>query len=57
MKNFTFKPIPTPLKDNTSAPDMDYIFFENSKNVPFSPEENSYSPTNAWWLAEASFLA
>jgi triacylglycerol lipase len=57
MKNFYFKPIPNPLKDNTSGHNMDHIYFDNNETFPFSPEENNYSPTNAWWLAEASFLA
>jgi len=57
MDHYSLKPLPDPLKDKTSGPDMDYIYFKNSAAFPFFPEENSYSPGNAWWLAEASFLA
>lgn len=51
------KSIPDSSRDQTSGPNMDYIYFENSDTFPFSPEEKRYSPANAWWLAEASFLA
>lgn len=57
MKNFSYKTIPESPEDQTSGPNMDYIYFESSDAIPFSPEENRYSPSNAWWLAEASFLA
>ena len=57
MVHHLSKPLPDPLKDNTSGPNMDYVYFENSDRFPFAPDENSYSPANAWTLAEASFLA
>jgi pimeloyl-ACP methyl ester carboxylesterase len=51
------KAIPNPLKDEIDIPNMDYIYFNNIEEFPFLPQELSYSKINAWWLAEASFLA
>jgi triacylglycerol lipase len=46
-----------PLKDESEVPNMDYIYFNNSDEYPFLHDELSYKEVNAWWLAEASFLA
>lgn len=51
------KNVPDPKLYNTLAPDMDYIYFENSDEFPFEYRADGYSSINAWWLAEASFLA
>ncbi len=51
------KPIPNPSIDNTLAPSMDYIYFENCEKFPFEQFSEKYSAVNSWWLSEASFLA
>jgi triacylglycerol lipase len=39
-----------------SPPVLDYPYFQRC-DVSFAPEARDYSSANAWWLAEASFLA
>src|SRR5215467_11976047 len=34
-----------------------YEAFEDARTYPFEPEATSWSRVNAWWLAEASWLA
>ena len=34
-----------------------YVAFENAREVPFEPGAPAHSRVNAWWLAEASWLA
>ncbi|WP_169730409.1 lipase family protein [Salinispira pacifica] len=38
-------------------PSMDYEYFQGAENKPFEPEAREFSPANAWWLSEASFLS
>lgn len=45
-----------PTLADLSPPVADYPYFRGSA-VGFEPEARDYSPANAWWLAEASFLA
>ncbi len=37
-------------------PNMDYWYFEYAQDHPFDYEREVFSPVNAWWLADASFL-
>jgi triacylglycerol lipase len=50
------KPLPDPSERDLIPPDMDYVYFEGCEQHPLEPEQASYSPANAWWLAESSFL-
>ncbi|MEA1910108.1 MAG: lipase family protein [Spirochaetota bacterium] len=36
---------------------MDYIYFENVEHHLLEHNNTEYSPVNAWWFAECSFLA
>jgi triacylglycerol lipase len=38
-------------------PKEGYSYFEDAEDFPFQGQVVGYSPVNAWWLAEASFLA
>ncbi len=51
------KTLPDPEQYPVLPPDMNYIYFENMEAFPFEPDKHDYSPVNAWYLAEASFLA
>lgn len=51
------KKFPDSGKRKLIPPDMDYIYFENADNYLFEQNNPEYSPVNAWWLAECSFLA
>ena len=57
MSRFQKKVLPDPRAYPVLPPDMDYVYFDGAKAVPFKPEQIEYSPVNAWWLAESSFLA
>lgn len=57
METKKIKELPDPKKRNLIPPDMDYIYFEGNESVHFDPEDEDYSPANAWWLAECAFLA
>jgi triacylglycerol lipase len=57
MYGFQKKVLPDPRTYPVLPPDMDYVYFEGAKSAPFKPEQTEYSPVNAWWLAESSFLA
>jgi hypothetical protein len=50
------KNIPAITFKNLSPPYKAYDYFQNSKFVPFEHKASSFSPINAWWLAEASTL-
>ncbi len=56
MNQYIKKPLPDPRKYSLIPPDMDYIYFEKCKLFPFDPHNTKLSLTNAWWLAESSFL-
>src|SRR5262245_5365815 len=45
-----------PTLEVLSPPVADYPYFEGC-DAEFEPDAIGYSPANAWWLAEASFLA
>ena len=51
------KKLPDPKTYPVLPPDMNYKYFENFTSYPFDPENQRYSPVNAWYLSEASFLA
>ena len=34
-----------------------FPYFANADRFPFEPTASAESPVNAWWLADASFLA
>ena len=37
--------------------DPDYVHFENALEVPFEGEATTFSPQNAWWLADCALLS
>lgn len=51
------KKLPTKRGLNLLPPDKNYVYFENSDNHPFLPNATKFELLNAWWLADASFLA
>lgn len=51
------KAIPAPVLGKLIPPDPTRIYFENCLDLPFDSESPAFSVSNAWWLAEASFLA
>jgi len=51
------RPVPDPQNYPLLPPDMNYVYFEGADDYPFDPERREYSPANAWYLAEAAFLA
>ncbi|MDF3127966.1 lipase family protein [Kiritimatiellaeota bacterium B1221] len=51
------KEIPHPKNYDVIPPDMGYRYFENGAQFPLQPAELKYTPVNAWWFAEFSFLA
>jgi hypothetical protein len=38
-------------------PDMNYRYFEEASSFPLESEQKGFSVVNAWWFAEAAFLA
>jgi triacylglycerol lipase len=51
------KPLPPNTLDNVIPPDRDYAYFEASYTHPFRHASDGFEMINAWWLAEAAFLA
>ncbi len=51
------KPLPPNTLDDVLPPDRDYVYFEDSHNRPFRHASDEFEMINAWWLAEAAFLA
>ena len=53
------KPIPPPSLEFLLFPAKDtaYVHFEDAQSNPFDDTAGSFSPVNAWWLAEAALLA
>ena len=51
------RPIPPSTFSALTPPKDGYVYFEHAGEHPFQPLAVGYSPVNAWWLAEASFLA
>ena len=56
MQKLKLKPIPDATKYPVIPPDMNYVYFEHAKQFPIQAKELNYSPVNAWWFAECSFL-
>ena len=57
MQKLKLKTIPDAAKYPVLPPDMNYVYFEHAKTFPIQFKETNYSPVNAWWFAECSFLA
>ena len=55
------KPIPTArtIAEQRALfpPDYEYDYFDDTRPHPFDLRAETYSPVNAWWLIELSFLA
>ena len=51
------KPLPPNTLGNVVPPNRDYAYFEDSHNHPFRHASDEFEMINAWWLAEAAFLA
>lgn len=51
------KPIPAPVPEVLFPPSMTHVYFDDAAKHPFEPQVRTYSPTNAWWCAEAALLA
>gem|GEM_PF-1192100 len=56
MNTYEKKPLPDPRKYDLIPPDMDYVYFENGETFPLETDNTEYSPANAWWFGECSFL-
>lgn len=53
----TRKPIPPATLDELLVPNRRYRYFENWQAHPFRGDAEGFEVVNAWWLAEAAFLA
>jgi hypothetical protein len=53
----TIKPIPPATLDHVLPPNLKHAYFENGRQHPFDDRAQTFSPVNAWWLAEMSLLA
>src|SRR5713101_2877051 len=51
------KPIPAPILGKLIPPDRARVYFEGCAQLPFDAQSATFNIRNAWWLAEASFLA
>lgn len=51
------KPLPLPTPQNLLPPSSTYHYFEGARQRPFRANAVKCDPVNAWWLAEAAFLA
>jgi triacylglycerol lipase len=53
------KPLPPPSLLLLTRPELDpdYVHFENAGEVPFEAEATTFSPANAWWLADCALLS
>jgi len=50
------RPLPLETVDGLRPPRAGFPYFEHAAEIPFEPHATAYSPANAWWLADASFL-
>lgn len=50
------KDVPRITLANLSPPFTDYDYFQHCEAFPFAPEAATFSPVNAWWLAEIATL-
>ena len=57
MNSSNKKSLPNPRQYDLIPPDMDHVYFENFEAFPLEPGNTEYSPANAWWFGEFSFLA
>jgi triacylglycerol lipase len=53
------KTLPPPSLTLLTRPELDpdYVHFENALDVPFEGEATTFSPRNAWWLADCALLS
>jgi triacylglycerol lipase len=48
--------LPSETIDGLRPPRAGFPYFQHAAVFPFEPDATAYSPVNAWWLADASFL-
>jgi hypothetical protein len=53
---FRRKVVPEITWKNISPPFKDYLYFDYAEEFPFEYQSKTFSPINAWWLAEAATL-
>jgi len=51
------KTVPAKTLDQLFVPNTRYAYFEGFREHPFRADAAGYEPVNAWWLADAAFLA
>ena len=51
------KAVPPNTLDQLLVPNRSFAYFEHWASNPFRHDAADYEPVNAWWLAEASWLA
>lgn len=51
------KPLPKPVPKKLLPHDTPYTFFADAAGNPFRPASKKFQLVNAWWLADAAFLA
>jgi hypothetical protein len=56
LKKPSYKEMPHLALRTLPPPYPDYAYFEGHELFPFEFSSNTFSPTNAWWLAEVSTL-
>jgi triacylglycerol lipase len=51
--------LPPPSLQLLTRPELDpdYVHFENALEVPFRGDATTFSPQNAWWLADCALLS
>ncbi len=57
IRELSYKDIPIANKYPVVPPDMNYVYFENGEKFPIQIKDINYSPVNAWWFSECSFLS
>jgi triacylglycerol lipase len=50
------RPLPSETIDGLRPPRAGFPYFQHAAEMRFEPDATAYSPVNAWWLADASFL-
>src|ERR1700683_141532 len=51
------RPLPSETIDGLRPPRAGFPYFQHADEICFEADATVYSPVNAWWLADASFLA
>jgi triacylglycerol lipase len=51
------RPLPPETVDGLRPPRVGFPYFAHADQFPFEPHATTYSAANAWWLADAAFLA